>query len=242
MKSAPPQAKRRNFFRRQLDARPRLYLAIALGIAVVLLIPASMAAMLRILIGWDVGILFYLVAAGIMMVQATPAMMRQRAKRQDEGRWVILALMAAAACFSMVAIAMILGGPKDAPPAEMHLHLALAGLTVLCSWFFVHTMFAMHYAHDFYGALRSPKAPTNGAAKALRGDAISGGLEFPSEPAPDYLDFLYFSFVVGMTCQVSDVQISSRVLRRLALAHGILAFFFNTVILAFSVNIAASLL
>ena len=240
----PVLARRRqsNFFRRQLDARPRLYLAIVLGVVVALLIPRDIAPIMRILAGWDIGILFYLVAAGIMMVQATPVQVRQRAQRQDEGRWVILALTTAAACFSLVAIAMLLGGPKDAPAGETRLHLALGGVTIVCSWFFVHLMFALHYAHDFYGDRHPAKVATNGAAKAARTAAISGGLEFPSEPAPDYLDFLYFSFVVGMTCQVSDVQISSRVLRRLALVHGILAFFFNTVILAFSVNIAASLL
>jgi uncharacterized membrane protein len=229
MTKAPAIVKRPNFFHRQLAARPRLYLAIVIGLAFGLLVPIG-GAVSHWIVGWDVGIAFYLAAALLMMVRSTPDQVRRRARLQDESRWVILALTAAAACFSLAAVGPILGEVKNAAPGQVPFRVALAGFTILGSWVFMHTIFALHYAHEFYGDRRGAK------------QQIAGGLEFPSEPAPDYLDFLYFSLVVGMTCQVSDVQITSRALRRLALAHGVLSFFFNTVILALTVNIAASLL
>jgi uncharacterized membrane protein len=229
MAKAPTIVRRPNFFHRQLAARPRLYLAIVIGVALGLLAPIG-DAVSRLILGWDVGIAFYLVAAVSMMARSTPDQVRRRAQLQDESRWVILALTTAAACFSLAAVGPILGEVKNAAPGQLPLRVALAGFTILGSWFFMHTIFALHYAHDFYGDRRGVK------------QQIAGGLEFPSEPAPDYLDFLYFSLVVGMTCQVSDVQITSRALRRVALAHGVLSFLFNTVILALTVNIAASLL
>jgi len=104
----------------------------------------------------------------------------------------------------------------------------LGGLAVAASWTLTHTTFSFRYAHLFYGD-----------ADADPGD--DGGLAFPGEPAPDYWDFLYFSFVIGMTCQVSDVQVTSHRIRRLALAHGVLSFLFNTIILALAVNLLASM-
>ena len=102
---------------------------------------------------------------------------------------------------------------------------------MVSSWFLIHTVFAMHYAHGYYHD--EDEGP---------GFASAGGLEFPNEKEPDFLDFAYFSFVIGMTCQVSDVQVSSQGMRRLALVHGLLSFVFNTVILALSINLASGLL
>jgi uncharacterized membrane protein len=107
------------------------------------------------------------------------------------------------------------------------LRIVLASLSMLASWTLTHTMFALYYAHHYYG--------TGDADHADR-----GGLQFPGEPTPDYWDFFYFSFVIGMTCQVSDVQVGSRPMRRLVLIHGVLSFFFNAVILALAVNFLAS--
>jgi uncharacterized membrane protein len=122
---------------------------------------------------------------------------------------------------------------KDLQGTAIVYRVGLAGLTILCSWFMTHTMFALHYAHGYY-SVADP-------AEDERSDV--GGLEFPGDcHEPDYWDFLYFSFVIGMTFQTSDVAISRRKLRRLTLGHSILAFFFNTVILALSINIMAGLL
>jgi uncharacterized membrane protein len=212
------------FFR----ARPRLYLAIAIGIALALLLPEWFEPMRRAVIGWDVGILLYLVLLFAMAATATPQSMRRRAALEDATRWVFLALMAGAAWFSMFAL---LGLVHDARAASGHLSIeltVLAGATILLSWLFAHTTFAVHYAHDYYADL---------AAKRPK------GLLFPGdEREPDYWDFLYFSFVVGMTCQVSDVQVATQPWRRLVLAHGIVSFLFNTVVLALSINLLAGLL
>ncbi len=108
-----------------------------------------------------------------------------------------------------------------------HLHLALSVVTILCSWFIVHTAFALHYAHEFYEDAPGTKERS---------------LTFPGDSEPDYLDFLYFAFVLGTTSQTSDVTICSGAMRRLALVHGVIAFFFNTTLLALVVNIAAGLI
>jgi len=136
-----------------------------------------------------------------------------------------------AAVTSLFAVAILVGGAKGLGPRALTEHLVLAGATVLSSWFLVHTVFAMHYAHTYYHDSDNDPHTIEGA-----------GLEFPNQKAPDFLDFAYFSFVIGMTCQVSDVQVSSQGIRRLALVHGLLSFLFNTVILALSINLASSLL
>jgi uncharacterized membrane protein len=99
--------------------------------------------------------------------------------------------------------------------------------TILLSWFFVHTIFALHYAHEYYGERR---------------DGVIGGLNFPGDDDPDYWDFFYFSLVVGMTSQVSDVAITSKSIRRVATMHGALSFFFNVTVLALTINIVSGLL
>jgi uncharacterized membrane protein len=211
-----------------LRARPRLYSSLALGGLVIAAIPGQLQLSLRFLIGWDLSIGLYLVLAFMMMARSTQQTIRRRAIRQREGRWTILTVMTLAACASLFAIGQILGGLKDLPPGQIEFHLALAGITIVGSWIFVNTIFAQIYAHEYFGPGRRASDPPP--------------LDFPGEPEPDYWDFIYFSTVIGMTCQVSDVPVSTRVIRRVVLAHGVISFFFNTVILALSVNIAASLL
>jgi uncharacterized membrane protein len=211
-----------------LRARPRLYSSIGLGGLVIAFSPAALKLPVRFLIGWDASIAAYLTLAFVMMAGAGEEAMRRRAIRQRDGRWAILTVMTLAACASLFAIGQILGGLKDMPPAQIGLHLALAGITIVGSWLCVNTIFAQIYAHEYFGPARQQAEPAP--------------LEFPGEPLPDYWDFIYFSAVIGMTCQVSDVSIHGRVVRRVVLVHSVISFFFNTVILALSVNIAASLL
>jgi uncharacterized membrane protein len=217
---------------RTLRNRPRLVVCMTIGAALGLLLPERLHPATRTLAGWDAATALYLVSVFVMMGRATPATMRARAEREDEGRWAILGFGIAAACVSLGAIVSMLAGTKDLPSPIAGLHVALAAVTVLLSWLFLHTMFALHYAHDYYGS---------SGERGAHGMRTRGGLAFPDEKAPDYWDFLYFSFVIGMTGQVSDVAVSSRSLRRLTLLHGVIAFFFNTVILALTINIAASL-
>lgn len=203
---------------RVVYARPRLFVSVALGVVAFVLLPEQLRLMTRLLIGWDVFTALYLILAFGMFFRSGVAHIRHNAVLQDDGRFLILMVTALGAFASIAAIVFELGARRDA--AE----LTLATLTIALSWATVHTTFALHYAHDFY-----------------RGEK-PGGLAFPKgdEPAEiDYWDFVYFSFVIGMTAQVSDVGITSKTIRRTATAHGVISFIFNTALVALMVNIAA---
>ena len=207
---------------RLVYARPRTFISIALGIVAFFLLPSSLRAVTRLLIGWDIIVAMYIVLVYIMMLRSTLATIRRMAALQDDGRFSIPLLTALGAFASMAAIVFELGQANH-KPAE----LMFATLTVALSWAAVHTGFALHYAHEYY---RGHKP---------------GGLQFPSgdkDEHADYWDFVYFSFVIGMTAQVSDVGITDKTIRRIATIHGIISFVFNTALLALLVNIAASAL
>jgi uncharacterized membrane protein len=197
-----------------------------------MILPATVPPPTRAILALDLGGVVFLGLAWNMMTRATHERMRLRAQLQDEGRQTILLLTVGAALLSLAVIALELHGMKNLPPEIQWAHLSLAVATIVCSWLVTHTMFALHYAHVFYG-------DADGDPQTV--DHI-GGLDFPGTEFPDYWDFLYFSFVVGMTCQTSDVQVNRQGMRRLCLAQGVVSFFFNTVILALSINIAAGLL
>jgi len=205
---------------RVVYARPRTFISIAIGIVAFFVLPGSLRLVTRFLISWDIFVTFYLVLAYAMMFRSGLAHIRRNAVLQDDGRFLILLVTAIGAFASIVAIVFELGASQRNAP-----QLALATVTIVLSWAVIHTTFALHYAHDYY-----------------RG-ASPGGLQFPSgdrHDHADYWDFVYFSFVIGMTAQVSDVGITDKTVRRTATAHGIIAFFFNTALLALMVNIAAS--
>ena len=181
----------------------------------------------RLLIGWDAGVLLYLTLIYSVARRGDIARLRQRAAEEDESAIILLLLTFAAAVASLVAIVIEIGGSQGASGIHAGLSVALTMSTIVLSWFFVHTEFALHYAHEFYGEGRDKKI---------------GGLNFPGTRAPDYWDFLYFSLVIAMTSQVSDVAITSHSLRRVASMHGVLSFFFNLGILALTVNMLSSLI
>jgi uncharacterized membrane protein len=208
---------------RIMRVRPRLFAAIALALVVMLALQASnLPVVTRLLLGWDAGMAAYLVLFALLMGRSSISDIRRHACELDEGRIVILVLTVIAALASLVAIVAELGSGARSPhaPAE----LLLASATIVLSWFFIHSIFALHYAHEFYGE---------------RGGNDSG-LNFPGDEEPDYWDFVYFSFVIGMTFQVSDVAISAKSIRHVATVQGIVAFFFNVTLLALVVNMAAS--
>jgi uncharacterized membrane protein len=207
---------------RVMRARPRLMGSIVVGLVVLALLPPAWRITTRLLLGWDAGIALYLVLVYSLIARTEARNIRSRALRQDEGRIAMLVLTVFAAMASLGAILGELGTSQGA--VRTPVQLALATGTIVLSWIFIHTIFALHYAHDFYGA-RGEKKP---------------GLNFPGEEAPDYWDFVYFSFVIGMTSQVSDVAVASRAIRHTVNAHGIVSFFFNAALLALTVNIAAS--
>lgn len=173
------------------------------------------------------GAWIYLLLAAKMMFWSSHERMRTRARQHDDGRLVVLALVVVAAIMSLGAIIAELAVAKDLHGALKIEHIALATLTILSSWAFTQVMFALHYAHDFYVA-------------ELRGS--SGGLEFPGCHSPDYGDFLYFACVIGTSGQTADVNFTSRSMRRTGLVHCVLAFFFNTTLVALTINIASGLL
>jgi uncharacterized membrane protein len=204
----------------------RLFVAVALGIAVYFAAGAQEHLATRFLIGWNAGTILYLVMAAIAFVRFDLKRVRDRCAEEDEGAIIMLLAVVAASIASLAAIVAFLGGAKEAGNSQPYYFL-VAVITIVLSWMLIHTMFAFHYAHEFYG---------EGA------DHQKGGLKFPGEARPDYWDFVYFSFVVGMTFQVSDVQVTSRRLRRIVAAHGVVAFLFSVAILALAVNIGSSLI
>jgi len=205
---------------RVIRGHPRLTIAIVAGVIMMAALPVG-GLTRRFLVGWDAGVALYLVLVYTLIARSRVEQIRGRAAQTDEGRFALLVLTVAAAAASLGAIIVELGVSRSAAPTGWQ--LALAAVTIVLSWVFTHTIFALHYAHDYYGE-RGGKA---------------GGLNFPGEQQPDYWDFVYFSFVIGMTSQVSDVAVSSRLIRRTVNAHGIVSFFFNAALLALTVNIAA---
>jgi len=213
---------------RKWSVRPRLIISVFLAGLVAILLPPNFHWATRTLCIWDTGMICFLGLTWRLMVKATPESMRRHAQQEDAGRLVISVLVTAAACASLLAIGFILHdkGLKD---NLLILHLILSVVTIMGSWLLVHTIFASHYARDYY--------KTGKSLSQCKKD----GLDFPSDNEPDYWDFLYFSFVIGMTSQTSDVEVTSREIRRLALLHGVLAFFFNTTIVAMTINIIAGI-
>ena len=163
-----------------------------------------------------------------MFANTAPVDMPRKAEAQQEGEWTVFWVMITAVAFSFYAIVGALGDTSHLPAAVAKRHVELVAATLVLSWLVTQAVFSTRYAHEYY------EVEGNGKLRA--------GLIFPNEDAPDYWDFLYFSIVLGMTFQVSDVQISDRQLRRLAAAQGFIGFLFNTVIIALTVNAAAALI
>jgi uncharacterized membrane protein len=216
-------AKRPTYLIRVGRAHLRLVISVLIGVAVALVVPGE--PMTRALVGWDLAVLIYLTAAVVMMTRCTtPAHMKRNAADQDEGAAAILILTIAAALASIAAIFVELASVEQSAPGYGR-YAAFAIGTIVLSWMFIHTIFALHYAHEFYGT---------GARK--------NGLRFPEDNAPDYWDFIYFAFVIGMTFQVSDVAVTQKWVRRTVVGHGAISFFFTTAFIAMTVNIAANLI
>ena len=176
-------------------------------------------------LGWIVGVLLFLLLTALAVGVASPDRLRARARVQDASLLVIQALIVLAAVASLAAVIALLKKADGETPMMLAGRVLLVGGAVVLSWTLIHTVFAVHYAHAYYG-----DGP-------LPGPDDAGGLLFPgSDEDPDFWDFFYFSLVIGMTCQVSDVQITGRHMRHLASVHGALSFFFNTVILALTIN------
>ena len=212
--------------------RPRLFVCTILGVAIGLVLPQHMRVATRALIAWNIAVLCYLAGAARLIAKADSLTVRERAKIIDEGRLTILLLAIGVACASIGAIVLELGPVKEMTGWSKGLHLGLTVLTILDSWIFMHLTFAFHYAHEFYDECDlDPSRRRKGR----------GGLHFPGKEDPNYVDFLYYAFVIGLASQTADVETTSRPMRLLTALHGTLAFFYNLAILGLTVNIASGL-
>lgn len=212
---------------KRLSAVQKLGIALATGI-VVSLLPLAGSPMLHIVAGWDAFCLVQLLLWWVTFYNTPPKDIRTEAGKQDESRYVVFALVLAATCISMLAVVTLLTDKSTVNTSD-YLPLALALGCMVLSWILLHTIYTLRYAHMYYA---DDKDDTGTHA---------GGLLFPEEPHPDFIDFAYFSFILGMTFQVSDVSICSRKLRRLALWHSLLSFAYNATIIALTVNVIAGL-
>lgn len=215
-------------FARILRARPRLWASIVLGLVVFVCLTAAglLHVTSRALASWNVGALVYLALALHLVWGAKPAEMQARALKQSEGRVLVLAMVVLAAVAVLLAVASQLSALQGLPASEKTPHVLLAALTVVSSWLFTQTLFAMNYAHDFYAARAAGQADV---------------LLFPGSDEPLYADFFYFASIIGTSGQTADVAFNGSTLRRVGTLHCVLAFFFNTTVLALTVNIAAGL-
>jgi uncharacterized membrane protein len=211
-----------------LDAHQRALMALAVAFIVFLASFKVEHLPFRIILTWNAFALTGILLAWSRIILADAKEAVASAKLQDTSRSIIFTTVLLGACGSLFAVAYLLGTAKSVPGTRLVQHVALAAFTVICSWFLIHTIFAMHYAHAFYRQIDEG---------GERGD----GLNFPDCDEPDFLDFAYFSFVIGMTFQVSDVAITSNQIRRLSLVHALLSFLFNTIILALAINLASGL-
>jgi uncharacterized membrane protein len=202
--------------------RPRLSLGLLVGFLAYFLLVRYFRASQALLLSFDLGCLLFLGSLFALMLNATPQKMLQRARKQTDGQWTVL-------IFSLITIGTVMVALHDElldSKSKMNWSVASAAASMVLSWLFLAVNFAQEYAHQY----------------VIKSQQQDGGLLFPGTHEPDYWDFLYFSLVLSMACQTSDVQITSSHLRRLVLLHSVMAFFFNVVIIAITINVVASIL
>jgi uncharacterized membrane protein len=212
-----------------IRSRPRLLFSFLLAALTYQFLPEQWAMhnATRFIISWNVGAALYLLLYLEMMFGATPEHMQQRAIAQSVGRVVVLGMVFLAALVCIGSTISSLAVAKDMHGTLKWEHISLAGITVFTSWFFTQIMFAQHYAHEYYLALVNQN---------------EAGLHFPGTAKPDYFDFVYFACVIGTSAQTADVSFTTSSMRRIGLLHSILAFFFNTILIALTINMGSGLI
>ncbi len=211
------------FVWRAVTARPRLFAGVAAGLIAYPFLPNGSGQITKSIMAWDIGVTTYLVLALTLFITEDADRVEEVAEAQSEGQWTIFWLTLGATIASLAAILNEFSLMKSLAPEAKSFHVLLVVITLFMSWLLTHVTFTFRYAHEYYGPSQ-------------------GGLSFPNQNRPDFLDFFYYSIVLGMTFQVSDVQITARRFRHLATVHGLLSFLFNTVILALTVNLSSGLL
>ncbi|HQR98517.1 MULTISPECIES: DUF1345 domain-containing protein [unclassified Polaromonas] len=203
----------------------RLMYGLAAGLVTAAL-PLPLAWPLRGLLGWCVGVAVYLLLAWWLAMAFDAKGTRERAQTQDEPGVVIFLMLLLATLTCVAAIVFMMQQSRELSGVARTLQIALSMAALAASWLFIQAIFAFHYAHRYY-------------QEEKRKQPAGAGLLFPGGQDPDYFDFLYYAHVVGMTSQVSDVQVTSRAMRRLTTVHAVLSFAFNMLILALSINVVA---
>jgi uncharacterized membrane protein len=229
MIKASVKKKQENIFLRMLPLQ-RLIISMILAVVVYLfMMSVDLDVMVKIMIAWAVFELSYIITSWIVFFTQKPAGIRELSKQEDGSRlYVFLLILITSFASLFTVLLLMLSKNRDNTPGFTFIPVAVSGM--LFSWIMVHTIFGFHYAHLYYGN------DSNDSTKHAE------GLEFPNDKKPDYLDFAYFSYVIGMTFQVSDVQITSKNIRRLVLLHGLLSFGLNTFVVALTINLIAGLL
>ena len=213
---------------KRMDAHHRLYIALSTALLVLLLTSNFVAFPINLMITWLAYSGCTLIFAWITILYSHPLEVSKMAPLHDSSRTLVFIFVVGAAIVSLLAVIVLLQSTVGLSKEAARLHILLSITCVVFAWFLVHTIFTLRYAHFYYSGSQ---------AGPLQKYKLPGGLDFPSEPTPDYLDFAYFSFVIGMTFQVSDVEIKSRRIRRLTLVHALISFAFNTVIVALVINV-----
>jgi uncharacterized membrane protein len=213
-----------------LQARPRLVAGAVTMFAAFFALYGVERLSLRLILAWDAGVIIFASSVFFAWSRQTVDLIRRRAVAQDEGKNTILALTLLASIASIGAIGAELGQAKELAGAARFGHVGLTAATIILSWLFVQILFAQHYAHEYFRP--KPLSPTSD---------LSAGLNFPGGEEPQYWDFFYFSAIIGTAFATADIDIESRTIRRIATVHTLIAFLFNTVILALSINLAAAL-
>jgi uncharacterized membrane protein len=213
---------------KRLDAKHRLYTALGIALLVLLLTSNFVAFPINFMITWLTYSGCTLLFAWITILYSHPLDVSKIAPKNDSSRTLVFIFVVGAAFVSLLAVIVLLQSTAGLSKEAARLHILLSITCVAFAWFLVHTIFTLRYAHYYYSGAQ---------LGLLQKYGLPGGLDFPGEPKPDYLDFAYFSFVIGMTFQVSDVEIKSKKIRRLALLHALISFAFNTVIVALVINV-----
>jgi len=230
MKTSSPSGASPTASRYALDAHHRVLASCIVAAAAFFGLHGHASLPTQLVMVWMAFALTTVVLAWVVILTKDPYEVRRDARLQDASATFLFVLVIGAALASLLAVGLLLGLAKGLSPQGLAEHIALSITAVIISWMLVHTVFTLRYAHSFFED-----------ARKVERHAITGGLIFPGKESPVYSDFAYFSFVIGMTCQVSDVQVATSKMRRLALMHGLISFAFNTAILAMFVNIIAGL-
>lgn len=225
----------KNLVIKELIANRRFRLIISLIVAIIIFIISrnSVSGIISYMFTWISFAICYLGFSWFIILSYHPTEVKAIANKEDWGGTIIFLFVLLSAFVGLFAIIFLLKSIPDESKRGISLHILLSIVSVFCSWTLIHTLFTLKYAHKYYGT---------GNEQDDDNDEAGEGLNFPDEKEPDYLDFAYFSFVIGMTFQVSDVEITSRKIRRLSLLHGFLSFIYNTVIVALSINIISGMI